>query len=94
MASVARITEISAISDTGFDDAVRIGIARASQTLRGLRSAWVKEQEVLIGANGTVSGWKVNLSVTFVLDDKGGFDDLEPYLNPATQTADLHAVEE
>jgi flavin-binding protein dodecin len=68
MSSVARVTEISAISETSFEDAVKTGISRASQTLRGLRSAWIKEQEVEVGANGQITGYKVNMLVTFVLE--------------------------
>jgi flavin-binding protein dodecin len=67
MTSVARVTEISAISEQSFEDAIRVGIERASQTLRNLQSAWVKEQEVQI-SNGAISGYKVNLEVTFVLE--------------------------
>jgi dodecin len=65
--TVARVTEISATSDTSFEDAVKIGIERATSTLRGVRSAWVKEQEVSIGADG-ITGYKVNLLITFVLE--------------------------
>jgi flavin-binding protein dodecin len=65
--SVARVTEISATSDTSFEDAIRVGIDRATQTLRGVKSAWVKEQEVLLGESG-VTGYKVNLLITFVLE--------------------------
>lgn len=65
--SVARVTELSARSDTSFDDAVKAGVERASQTLRGITSAWVKEQSVEV-ENGTISGYRVNLLVTFVLD--------------------------
>lgn len=69
--SVARITEISATSQTGFEDAIRQGISRASQTLRNVRSAWVKEQQVRI-ENGRAVEFQVNLMITFVLDDGGG----------------------
>lgn len=65
--SVARVSEISATSDTSFEDAVRVGIARATQTLRGVKSAWIKEQEVMISDNN-VTGYKVNMLVTFVLE--------------------------
>jgi len=65
--SVARVTEISATSDSSFEDAVRVGIDRATQTLRGVRSAWIKEQEVLLGDSG-ITGYKVNLLITFVLE--------------------------
>jgi flavin-binding protein dodecin len=67
MPSVARVTEISAISETSFEDAIRVGIDRANQTLRNVRSAWVKEQEVEI-SGGSITGYKVNLQVTFVLE--------------------------
>jgi flavin-binding protein dodecin len=67
MPSVARVTEISAISERSFEDAIRVGIDRANQTLRNVRSAWVKEQEVEI-ADGNITGYKVNMQVTFVLE--------------------------
>jgi dodecin len=65
--SVARVTEISAKSDTSFEDAVKIGLDRANSTLRGVTSAWVKEQSVEV-SDGQISGYRVNLLVTFVLD--------------------------
>ena len=65
--TVARVTEISATSETSFEDAIKVGIDRATQTLRGVKSAWVKEQEVLLNDRG-VSGYKVNLLITFVLE--------------------------
>jgi dodecin len=65
--SVARVTEISATSESSFEDAVRVGIDRATQTLRGVRSAWIKEQEVLLGDSG-ITGYKVNMLITFVLE--------------------------
>jgi dodecin len=66
-ASVARVTEISARSDQSFEDAVKVGLDRATQTLRGVRSAWVKEQQVHL-EDGSVTGYQVNLLVTFELD--------------------------
>lgn len=66
--SIARITEISATSTTGFEDAIKQGVTRASKTLRNVRSAWVKEQQVRI-ENGGIIEYQVNLMVTFVLED-------------------------
>ncbi len=68
--SVARVTEISSTSPESFDDAVRKGIARASKTLRGIQSAWVKESTVKV-ENDKVVHFRVNMMVTFVLDDEG-----------------------
>lgn len=66
--TVARVIEISATSPNSFDDAVKQGIDRASKTLRNIESAWVKDQNVKI-ENGNVTAYRVNLLVTFVLDD-------------------------
>jgi dodecin len=65
---VARVTEISSTSTQGFDDAIKQGIARATKTLRNVRSAWVKEQRVDI-RDDQIAEYQVNLMVTFVLDD-------------------------
>ncbi len=65
--SVARITEISSTSDKDFEDAIRQGIARAAETLHGIKSAWVKEQTVDIDDN-KIKSYRVNMLVTFVLD--------------------------
>ncbi|MFA9445645.1 dodecin family protein [Egicoccus sp. AB-alg6-2] len=68
MASVARVTEISARSEKSFEDAINAGVERACKTLRNVESAWVKEQRVAITDN-KVTGYQVNLLVTFELDD-------------------------
>ena len=65
--TVARVTEISAKSDTSFEDAVKLGLDRANATLRGVTSAWVTEQSIEVD-NGQISGYRVNLLVTFVLE--------------------------
>jgi dodecin len=66
--SVARVTEISAISQTGFEDAIQQAIGRANKTLRNVQGAWVKDMNVMI-EDGNITGYKVNLEVTFVLED-------------------------
>jgi flavin-binding protein dodecin len=66
--SVARVTEISATSEKSFEDAIQQGINRATKTLRNVKSAWIKEQEVSI-TDDRISAYKVNMQITFVLDD-------------------------
>jgi flavin-binding protein dodecin len=65
--TVARITEISSVSTTSFQDAIIQGVDRANKTLKNVKSAWVKDQEVNID-NGKVVGYKVVLKVTFILE--------------------------
>lgn len=67
MSSVAKITELSVRSETSFEDAIQAGIARASQTLRNVQGAWVKEQKVEV-SDGKITAYQVILQVTFVLD--------------------------
>ena len=66
--SVARVTELSCTSADSFEDAIRQGIDRAGKTLRQVRSAWVKEQRVIVGRDGNIE-FQANILVTFVLDD-------------------------
>ena len=66
--TVARVTEMSAVSDQSIEDAVNMAVKRATQTLRNVESAWVKDQNVLI-ENGNITGYKVTLAITFVLEE-------------------------
>jgi len=66
--SIARITEISSTSTKSFEDAIQQGISRAVKTLRNVRGAWVKEQQVRV-EKGKICEYQVNLMVTFVLED-------------------------
>lgn len=68
MGSIARVTEISSRSEESFEDAIRAGVQRATKTLRGVESAWVKEQEVRV-ENDEITSYQVNLLVTFELEE-------------------------
>jgi flavin-binding protein dodecin len=65
--SVAKTIILSAQSDTGFEDAIRQGVAKANETLRGIEGAWVKDQNVII-KDGQIVAYRVHLEVTFVLE--------------------------
>lgn len=67
--SVAKVTEIIAESDKGFEDAVKLGIKRANKTLKNVRGAWVQDQQVTCDSKGKIEAYRVNLKVTFVLED-------------------------
>ena len=66
--SVARVTELSCTSPESFEAAVRQGMERAQKTLRGVRGAWVKEERVNVGRDGSLE-FQANILVTFVLED-------------------------
>jgi len=66
--SVARVTELSATSETGFEDTINQAVARATKTLRGVEGCWVKDMNVLI-EDGNIVGYKVNVEITFMLEE-------------------------
>lgn len=66
--SIAKVSEISATSTKSFEDAIEQGIERANKTLRNVRSAWIKEQQVRV-TDGSITKFQVNMMVTFVIDD-------------------------
>ena len=66
--SVAKVSELSSTSTKSFEDAIEQGLARASKTLRNIRSVWIKEQHVRLEKNKIVE-YQVNMLVTFILDD-------------------------
>lgn len=66
--SVAKVSEISATSSKSFQDAIEMGLARANKTLRNVRSAWIKDQQIRV-KKGLITEFQVNMMVTFVIDD-------------------------
>lgn len=64
--SVAKVTEITASSEKGFEDAVKVGIERAAETLEGIQGAWVNEMTVKVNGSDIIE-YRVNMKVTFVL---------------------------
>jgi len=67
--SVARVTEIKASSTKSFDDAIKVGVARAQKTLSNVRGAWIENQEVVIDGKGQITEYRVQMKVTFILED-------------------------
>lgn len=67
--AISRITEIKASSTLSFDDAIKAGIARANKNLKHVAGAWIKNQEVVVGENGQITEYRVEMKVTFILED-------------------------
>jgi dodecin len=67
--SVARVTEIKASSPHSFDEAIKAGVARANKTLKNVSAAWIENQEVLIDSKGQITEYRVQMKVTFILED-------------------------
>jgi dodecin len=67
--SISRTTEIKSSSALSFDDAMKNGIARARKTLTNVRGAWIENQEVLIDEKGKISEYRVQMKITFILEE-------------------------
>jgi dodecin len=67
--TVAKVTEVIASSTKSFDDAVLVGVARAHKTLKNLKSAWVKNQQVRLNNEGQIVEYRVQLKITFLIED-------------------------
>jgi flavin-binding protein dodecin len=67
--SIARVTEIKASSTKSFDDAIKLGIARAQKTLTHVQSVWIENQEILLNGKGLIAEYRVQMKVTFILEE-------------------------
>jgi hypothetical protein len=65
--AVAKVIELTATSESSFEDAIREAIAKANESIHGIEGAWVKEQKVII-EDGEIKGFRVDLKVTFIVD--------------------------
>ena len=62
--SVYKVIEIVGTSEKSWDDAARVAVARASQTLEDLRIAEVSAQDVRI-EDGKIVEYRTKLSLSF-----------------------------
>jgi dodecin len=65
--SVAKVVEVSASSPTSFEDAIKNGIDKAGESLRGIKGAWVSEEKVDV-EDGKIVAYRVTLRISFVLE--------------------------
>ena len=66
--SVAKIIEVNASSKTSMEDAVKHGLKKCAESVKGIKGAWVNEIKVVTDAAGNVDEWRVNLRITFVVE--------------------------
>lgn len=66
--SIVKVIEITAASPTGMDDAVKSGLKKCAQSVKHIKGAWVNEIKVVTDDDGTVTEWRVNLKVSFVVE--------------------------
>jgi flavin-binding protein dodecin len=67
--TIAKVSEIIASSPVSFDDAIKTGVARSKKTLRNIKSAWVESQQIKLDGEGKITEYRVQLKITFLIDD-------------------------
>jgi len=67
--SIAKVTEVKVSSPISFDDAIKEGIIRANKTLKNVKSAWLKDFEVIVDNDGKIAEYRILMRVTFILED-------------------------
>lgn len=65
--SVVKVIEVMAESHKSWEDATRTGIAKASKSIKGISSAWVKDQSVSV-EDGEVKKYRVTLKISFAVN--------------------------
>ena len=66
--TIARTTEITSSSEKSFENAIKKGVKRYSETIENVEGAWIKEQKVVV-KDGDISEFRVTMKVSFVLKD-------------------------
>ena len=67
--SIVRSIEVIAQSPQGFDQACKEAIKEASQTLRGIKSFWIKNAECVV-ENDQITMYRVNGKISFIVEEK------------------------
>ncbi len=65
--AVARVTKITAASPESFEAAIREGLNRANQTVRGITGLHLIEQKAKV-ETGRIAEYRVTMDITFVLE--------------------------
>ena len=65
--TVAKIIDVNAASPTSMEDAVKRGLSKTAETVKGIQGAWVNDIKVVTNGDGAIQEWRVNLRITFVV---------------------------
>lgn len=65
--SVAKVIELNAASGKSMEDAVQRGLQKAAESVKNIRGAWINEIKVVTKEDGTVTEWRVNMKVNFIV---------------------------
>lgn len=67
MTTVTKIIEVSAASKKSIEDAVQGGLKKVAKSVKNIKGAWVNDIKVVTNDDGSVTEWRVNMRVSFVV---------------------------
>mgnify|MGYP006146124549 CR=1 FL=1 len=67
MGTVTKVIEVSSSSGKSVEDAVQLGLKKVASTVKGIKGAWVNEIKVITSEDGSITEWRVNMRVSFVV---------------------------
>ena len=70
MATMMKVIEVLAQSETSWDDAAKVALAEASKTVRGIKSIYVKDMQAVV-ENDRIVQYRITAKISFLLDDHG-----------------------
>ncbi len=65
--SIAKVIEVTSSSKTSVEDAVKMGLKKTAETVKGIKGAWVNDIKVVADESGNITEWRVNLRISFVV---------------------------
>lgn len=63
--AVLKVIEIMADSPDSWEDAARTAVKKASKSVNGIKSVWIKDQSCSVDKKGRVTGFRVTTKITF-----------------------------
>ena len=67
MSDMLKVIEVLAESDTSWEDAASQAVTRASKSVHGIKSIWIKEMEAKV-ENNKITKYRINGKISFILD--------------------------
>ena len=65
--AVVKVIEVIAQSDKSWEDAAHRALREASETVRGIKSIWVKDLQAKV-ENGKIAHYRINAKLSFTVE--------------------------
>jgi dodecin len=69
MSDMLKVVEVLAESNKGWDDAAQNAVKRAAETLKGIKSIYIKDLEAVV-SDDKITKYRINAKISFLLEHK------------------------